>query len=70
MSEMVCWLIIRLLGTLFAIITLSETGPILLTSNKTGGLVLLELLPLLITIFFFAGFLLPLLLNFGLLEFC
>ena len=39
-------------------------------SESTGVFVLNELLTLLFSIFFFAGLLLPLLLNFGLLEFC
>ncbi|MGL5586941.1 MAG: YjiH family protein, partial [Aeromonas veronii] len=40
-----------------------------LYSGATGGLVLNDLLPVLFSVFIFAGLLLPLLLDFGLLEF-
>ncbi|WP_332693993.1 YjiH family protein [Halalkalibacter lacteus] len=62
------WLIVRLLGFVFAILTLFELGPSWVFSEYTGGLVLYELIPLLFSIFLFAGLFLPLLLNFGLLE--
>ncbi len=38
-------------------------------SENTGGLLLYDLLPILFSVFIFAGMLLPLLLDFGLLEF-
>ena len=38
-------------------------------SENTGGLLLYSLLPILFSVFLFAGLFLPLLLNFGLLEF-
>ena len=41
----------------------------MIASSDTGGLVLADLLPVLFSIFLFAGLFLPLLLNFGLLEF-
>lgn len=37
--------------------------------KNTGGLLLYDLLPILFSVFIFAGMLLPLLLDFGLLEF-
>lgn len=43
-------------------------GPEIIWNGNTGGLVLNDLLPSLFVTFFFAGLLLPLLLNFGLLE--
>jgi nucleoside recognition membrane protein YjiH len=48
---------------------LSGQGPAFITSQATGALVLNDLLPVLLSVFVFAGLLLPLLLNFGLLEF-
>ena len=62
------WLIIRLLGGLFIALTFSGLGPEMVHSIGTGGLVLNELLPILFCVFLFAGMLLPLLLNFGLLD--
>lgn len=62
------WVAIRLIGGLAIVATFFELGPEVIWSGDTGGLVLYELLPTLFAVFFFAGLLLPLLLNFGLLE--
>ncbi|WP_299006032.1 YjiH family protein [uncultured Shewanella sp.] len=62
------WLVIRLLGTAFIILTFFQFGPDAIRSENTGALVLNDLLPILLCVFLFAGLLLPLLLNFGLLE--
>lgn len=63
------WFVVRILGMVFVILTYFEIGPEWLWSGDTGGLLLHGLLTGLLTIFLFAAFLLPLLLNFGLLEF-
>jgi nucleoside recognition membrane protein YjiH len=63
------WVIARLLGTIFAAMALYKIGPEMIHSENTGGLLLYDLIPILFTTFFLAGILLPLLLNFGLLEF-
>lgn len=63
------WFIARILGLIFVICAFFEIGPEFIWSSDTAGLVLNDLLPILIAVFFFAGFLLPLLLDFGLLEF-
>lgn len=63
------WFVVQLLGALFAIMTFFNIGPAMFRSDATGGLVLNDLLPVLFSVFIFAGLLLPLLLNFGLLEF-
>lgn len=63
------WFIARILGMIFIICTFFKIGPEFIWSEATGGLVLNDLLPILIAVFLFAGFLLPLLLDFGLLEF-
>jgi len=62
------WLTIRIVGAIFTLMTFSGMGPEAITSANTGGLVLNDLLPVLLSVFIFAGLLLPLLLNFGLLE--
>ncbi|MGI2258007.1 YjiH family protein [Shewanella sp. GXUN23E] len=62
------WFVVRLLGALFIVLTFSQTGPEMINSGGTGALVLNDLLPILFCVFLFAGLLLPLLLNFGLLE--
>ncbi|MEW6997856.1 YjiH family protein [Colwelliaceae bacterium BS250] len=62
------WLIVRCLGAAFAILVYSKKGSAMIWSENTGGLLLHDLMPILFSVFIFAGLLLPLLLNFGLLE--
>lgn len=63
------WFVIRMLATVFIVMALYEVGFAPIYSGDTGGLVLYDLLPILFSVFLFAGLFLPLLLNFGLLEF-
>lgn len=65
------WTIVRILGAAFAIMVLFQVGPEPIWNENTGGLLLAGdgLLSFLFTIFLFAGLFLPLLMNFGLLEF-
>ncbi len=63
------WFIARGVAFVFVVLTYSEIGTEAIYSADTGGLVFYDLLPILFTIFFLAGLFLPLLLNFGLLEF-
>lgn len=63
------WLSMRVVGSLFAILTLFKWGPEWIWSELTGGTVLYALVPVLATWFLFAGLLMPLLLEFGLMEF-
>lgn len=63
------WFIVRLIGMMFVVLTYFEIGPEWIWYGDTGGLLLYGLLTTLLTIFLFAAFLLPLLLDFGLLEF-
>lgn len=65
------WTITRVIAAVFAYMVLFELGPEAVWSEYTGGLLLSGdgLLSFLFTIFLFAGLLLPLLMNFGLLEF-
>ncbi|MCG9555505.1 YjiH family protein [Vibrio sp. Isolate31] len=62
------WLLVRLIGGAAAFMTFFQVGPEFIWEENTGGLVLEGLLPTLFSVFIFAGLLLPLLLNFGLLE--
>lgn len=63
------WLIARVFGSLFVLLSELQIGPDFIISDITGGFVLNDLLTILFSIFLFAGLFLPLLLNFGLLEF-
>lgn len=63
------WIIMRLLGTIFAVMTLYQIGPEWIWAESTGGTVLYSLVPVLTTFFLAAGLLMPLLLEFGLMEF-
>lgn len=62
------WLAVRLIGGAAVVMTFFQVGPEAIWEENTGGLVLEGLLPTLFAVFIFAGLLLPLLLNFGLLE--
>lgn len=62
------WVLVRLLGAAFVLLTYSGAGPAVVSGSSTGGLVFHDLLPVLFSVFVFAGLFLPLLLNFGLLE--
>lgn len=64
----VSWLVIRVVGLIVGAMTLWQIGPRWLWGEDTGQ-VIFDLAALLVTVFFFAGLLLPLLLNFGLIEF-
>lgn len=63
------WLVIRFLGGVFGVLSAFQIGPEMIISSDTGAFVLNDLLTVLFSIFLFAGLFLPLLLNFGLLEF-
>ncbi|TSB45000.1 YjiH family protein [Alkalicoccobacillus porphyridii] len=64
------WVVIRLLGAIFGLMTYLQWGPEAVWGDYTGTIVYDDLLPILFAVFLFAGLLLPLLLNFGLLELC
>ncbi|WP_084783964.1 YjiH family protein [Marinobacterium aestuarii] len=63
------WLALRVLGAAFAAMTLFEVGPEWIWNRNTGGVMLIDLTPMLITFFFFAAILLPFLVDFGFMEF-
>ncbi|WP_422122447.1 YjiH family protein [Planococcus sp. X10-3] len=62
-------LAVRVLAFVFGIMVYFEIGPEVISSRYTGGVVLYDLAPVLLTWFLFAGILLPLLVEFGLMEF-
>jgi nucleoside recognition membrane protein YjiH len=59
----------RILGALFAVMTYFQFGPEFVTASFTGGVMLNDLAPVLLTFFFFAALLLPFLVEFGFMEF-
>lgn len=59
----------RVFGLVVGIMAFFEIGPEFIASPNTGGVVLYDLAPVLLTWFLFAGILLPLLVEFGLMEF-
>lgn len=63
------WLTMRALGAIFATMTYFQVGPDFITAASTGGVMLNDLAPVLLTFFFFAALLLPLLVDFGFMEF-
>ncbi|GAB3048186.1 YjiH family protein [Virgibacillus ainsalahensis] len=63
------WTITRILAAIFAIMVYFQLGPEAIHGPDTGQLLLDDLLHVLFAVFLFAGLFLPLLMNFGLLEF-
>ena len=61
------WLSFRILGALFIFMTVFKVGPEIIHSDLTGEVVL-GLLPSLLSIFLVSGFLLPLVVDFGLMD--
>lgn len=65
----VFWILLRFIGALFALLTLLDMGPSYISSDLTGGVVLFDLIPVLMVWFLFASLFMPLLLEFGLMDF-
>lgn len=63
------WVITRLVGMVLGFLVYFKIGPEWIYSDFTGGLILYNLILTLFSMFLFAGFLLPFLTDFGLLEF-
>lgn len=61
------WLICRILGAIFITMTLFNVGPEFIKSELTG-VTMIGLLPSLLAIFLVSGFLLPLVVDFGLMD--
>ncbi|UYG00402.1 MULTISPECIES: YjiH family protein [unclassified Halomonas] len=63
------WVALRVLGAIFVVMTYFQVGPEFVTASFTGGVMLNDLAPVLLTFFFFAAILLPFLVEFGFMEF-
>lgn len=63
------WTITRVLAAIFAVMVFFKIGPEAIHGPETGETLLDGLLHTLFAVFLFAGLLLPLLMNFGLLDF-
>ncbi|MFB4210459.1 YjiH family protein [Shouchella sp. JSM 1781072] len=62
------WTIIRVVGALFALMVMTETGSEVVYSAATGGTIFTDLLPVLAVWSVVMGLLMPLLLEYGLME--
>lgn len=62
------WLFFRIVGAVFMVMIYFNVGPEFIISENTGH-VILGIMPSLIALFLIAGFLLPLVLDFGLMDF-
>lgn len=62
------WLAIRVAGLIMAAMIVFEVGPEMIWSPITGRLVLFDLATVIVTIFVFAAFLMPLLTDYGLMD--
>lgn len=63
------WIAVRVIGMILTFMVFFKMGPEAIWSENTGGLILYDLILTLFTMFLFAGFLLPFLTDFGLLEY-
>lgn len=63
------WLAIRLAGTASLLMVYYQVGPDWVWDQDTGGVLLAEVAPVLLTLFFLSAILLPLLTDYGLMEF-
>ncbi len=63
------WLWVRIFGFIFVTMIFWNIGPEFIIGENTGILIAKGLMPILVCVFLLAGFLLALLLNFGLLDF-
>ncbi len=61
------WLVCRVLGAVFIVMSIYKVGPEIIKSDITGQTIL-GLLPSLLAIFLISGFLLPLVVDFGLMD--
>jgi nucleoside recognition membrane protein YjiH len=65
----VTWLVLRALGTVFGLMYLFQIGPELLISEQIGGAVFVGIAVNVLPIYIFASLLMPLLTDFGFMEF-
>jgi nucleoside recognition membrane protein YjiH len=63
------WIVLRAIGAVFVCLIFFKTGPEWIWSEEIGGVMLYDLAPVIIIIFLLASVLLPLLTDYGLMEF-
>lgn len=63
------WTLLRVVGAVFVYLIFFKIGPEWIINRNTGGVILLDLNPVLIPLFFFAILLLPFLIDYGLMEY-
>ena len=63
------WFYVRIIGLIFVNMMYFSIGPEFIIGANTGSVVFYDLLPILVCVFYLAGLLLALLLNYGLLDF-
>ena len=63
------WFAVRMTGFVFVNMIVFNAGPEIIIGDVTGKVVIHDLMPILVCVFFLAGILLALLLNYGLLDF-
>lgn len=63
------WVVIRLIGAVIAVAAYFKLGPAVLSGPAVGNVLLNDLAPVLLVLFLIAGFLIPLLTDYGLMEF-
>ncbi|WP_394123841.1 YjiH family protein [Psychrobacter nivimaris] len=63
------WSIVRILGAITMVLVYFKVGPEWIWSEYTGGILLNEVAPILLALYFVSAILLPLLTEFGLMEF-
>lgn len=63
------WIVLHIMGAVFACLVFFKTGPEWIWAEETGGVVLYDLTTVILVIFLFASVLLPLLTDYGLMEF-
>ena len=63
------WILIRVLGAISIIMIYLNIGPEWIWDRKTGGVMLLDVAPVLLILYFLSAIFLPLLTNYGLMEF-
>ena len=63
------WIVLRIMGAAFGCLVFFKTGPEWVWAEETGGVVLYDLTTVILVIFLFASVLLPLLTDYGLMEF-
>lgn len=63
------WLIFRVAGAIFAVLTYFKIGPEIIYGPSTGGTILVDLMPTLATWFFYSCIFLPFLMETGIMDY-